>query len=128
VIRKAVDLNETGSCAYREEFQSVRRHDAVVVVRRQKHGGRVLAAAVVAGGALLPRPPHVVQRRVPAFVVERLIRAEKSQRLLFRQFSSILDQPLEFLLLLRAAEIASPCTTCIQVHNMRNLHSATNKT
>ena len=49
----------------------MRRHHAVVVVRRQQHGRRVLALALAlaaAAGAAgrLPRPPHVVEGRVPA--------------------------------------------------------------
>ena len=45
----------------------MRRHHAVVVVRRQQHGRRVLALAAAAGAAgRLPRPPHVVEGRVPA--------------------------------------------------------------
>lgn len=48
--------------SHREEFERVRRHDAVVVVRRQQHGGRVLLPPVT----FLPWPPDVVEGRVPA--------------------------------------------------------------
>jgi hypothetical protein len=64
---------------YSEELERVRWHHAVVVVRRQQHRRRVLpaAAGLVVVVALLPRPPHVVERRVPAPSIGRSVSTQQ---------------------------------------------------